>query len=199
MKFSFRKLVLVRHGECQHNAAARYAGQYDSPLTRNGFEQAQRTAALLESRIPEVNEYTYISSPLSRARTTAEIILNRLGRHRHSYTVDDRLLELNYGEHTSRPVSEVRDFLEKTVPPECLWQYIHPNGESAAQLHRRIGALLTNLPANAVLVCHSGSARMVRAHILGLGPNECMDFKLENGAALIFHNQVEKKCELVTN
>ena len=65
----------VRHGESEANAAQRFAGQTDSPLTDLGRRQAQAVAdALAAVRFDRV-----VSSDLSRARDTALAIARRQG------------------------------------------------------------------------------------------------------------------------
>lgn len=67
---------LVRHGETDWNAGAILQGQTDIPLNVRGLKQA---AALAERLASEEKVWdAVISSDLSRARTTAEIIADRL-------------------------------------------------------------------------------------------------------------------------
>lgn len=69
------RFIVVRHGESEANAKQVFAGQDDSPLTPTGRRQAAAVAdALAREPIARV-----ISSDLSRARDTAEIIARRHG------------------------------------------------------------------------------------------------------------------------
>jgi len=66
---------LVRHGESEANAARRFAGQSDSPLTQRGRRQAEAVAReLAKVRFDKV-----VSSDLSRTRDTAEVIARSQG------------------------------------------------------------------------------------------------------------------------
>ncbi len=68
---------LVRHGETDWNAGAILQGQTDIPLNGKGLKQA---AALADRLVSEEKVWdAVLSSDLSRARTTAEIIADRLG------------------------------------------------------------------------------------------------------------------------
>jgi broad specificity phosphatase PhoE len=69
------RLVLVRHGRTASNAAGRIQGRADVPLDPTGLDEAQAVARALR-RFGASALYT---SPLSRARTTAEIIGRELG------------------------------------------------------------------------------------------------------------------------
>ncbi|MHA6483907.1 histidine phosphatase family protein [Paenibacillus sp. strain BS8-2] len=67
---------LVRHGETDWNAGGILQGQTDIPLNEKGLQQA---AALAERLVSEEKIWdAVLSSDLSRARTTAEVIANRL-------------------------------------------------------------------------------------------------------------------------
>lgn len=85
---------LVRHGETDWNAGGILQGQTDIPLNANGLKQA---AALAERLKGEEKIWdAVISSDLSRARTTAEIIAKRLDIP--MLAPDIRLRERYFGE-----------------------------------------------------------------------------------------------------
>lgn len=67
------QLLVVRHGESEWNAVGRWQGQEDPPLTDRGRDQA-RHASRAVGALDGV-----VSSPLDRARTTAEIIAEEIG------------------------------------------------------------------------------------------------------------------------
>jgi broad specificity phosphatase PhoE len=70
-------LTLIRHGETDWNRDRLIQGSTDIPLNDTGREQARATAALLRERLG--GPATIVSSDLSRARETAEIIAAELG------------------------------------------------------------------------------------------------------------------------
>ena len=65
------KLYLIRHGETDYNKMKRNQGQIDIPLNEYGRELARKT----REGLAEVPFDLCLCSPLSRARETAEIIL----------------------------------------------------------------------------------------------------------------------------
>mgnify|MGYP000626705443 CR=1 FL=1 len=85
-------LYLVRHGETDWNLERRIQGSTDIPLNNTGREQARVTGRLLSSRHWDA----IYSSPLSRARETAEIIASEVGLP--GPTPVDALVERAYGE-----------------------------------------------------------------------------------------------------
>jgi broad specificity phosphatase PhoE len=68
-------IFLARHGESDWNVEKRFQGHSDRPLTERGREQAHALADLVGS---EKIDAVY-TSPLSRARETAEIVAARAG------------------------------------------------------------------------------------------------------------------------
>ena len=64
------KIVLVRHGETNWNLNKRLMGQKDIPLNEQGREQAR----ILREKLLGINFDCCYTSPLSRAKETAEII-----------------------------------------------------------------------------------------------------------------------------
>jgi broad specificity phosphatase PhoE len=76
-------LWLVRHGETAWSLSRQHTGKTDIPLTPHGEEQA----ATLAPRLRAVDFALVLSSPLQRARRTAELagFANRIE------TVDDHV------------------------------------------------------------------------------------------------------------
>jgi len=83
-------LYFIRHGETDWNRQQRFQGSRDIPLNDVGRDQARRLAAAWD-RSAEV----VVSSPLSRARETAEILSSALQLPLAPF--DRRLVERSYG------------------------------------------------------------------------------------------------------
>ena len=69
------ELVLWRHGQTDHNLTGRVQGRIDIPLNATGLAQAAAAARILASPRPD----RIVSSPLGRARTTAQILADLTG------------------------------------------------------------------------------------------------------------------------
>src|ERR1700730_5322939 len=87
-------LYFARHGETLANVERRFQGRNDTPLTEHGRLQARLLAALLAEFLAGQTRPRFVSSPLPRARTTMELILDALGLPR-IYDTDPRLMEIN--------------------------------------------------------------------------------------------------------
>jgi broad specificity phosphatase PhoE len=89
-------ILLIRHGQTLFNAEGRLQGQLDSPLSEAGRRHARSQGVLIGSLIHgEADKYTVVSSPLGRAKATAEIICRTA--QLHSLHFDDRLAEVSFG------------------------------------------------------------------------------------------------------
>lgn len=92
------KLYLVRHGQTDWNATGRLQGHTDIELNETGVRQAKWAATYLEEfKIREI-----ISSPLQRAKRTAEEILKRSSEARLS--LSPLVVEKNFGTYEGESV-----------------------------------------------------------------------------------------------
>lgn len=95
------KIYLIRHGETDWNKAGRFQGSADIPLNENGIRLAEVTAEAMQD-VPVDMIY---SSPLIRARKTAEI----MRRNRMVEIVeDDRLREMSFGRFEGTNIREAK-------------------------------------------------------------------------------------------
>src|SRR5258705_6238599 len=90
-------LYFTRHGETLANVERRFQGRNDTPLTEHGRMQARLLAAILGELLAGRPRPRFVCSPLPRARTTMELILDALGLPR-IYDTDPRLMEINLGD-----------------------------------------------------------------------------------------------------
>ncbi|MGW2153357.1 bifunctional RNase H/acid phosphatase [Nonomuraea sp. NPDC001699] len=129
-------LLLLRHGETPLSVERRFSGLGDAELTANGLAQAAAAAERLsrEPYRPEV----IVSSPLRRARQTAEAVAQRTGL---DVEVDEDLREADFGAWEGHTFTEV----QRQWPDElAAWlagpDTAPPGGESFATAARRVQA-----------------------------------------------------------
>ncbi|MGI8624074.1 MAG: histidine phosphatase family protein [Solirubrobacteraceae bacterium] len=94
------KLWLVRHAEKEWSVALRHTGLTDVPLTEAGREHARRLRPVLAAE----DFALVLSSPLSRARDTAEIA--GFGAR---CELRDELVEWKYGAYEGMTTAEIRE------------------------------------------------------------------------------------------
>ena len=122
------RLYLVRHGETIENASHILQGQSEGHLSDVGISQAREVAEKLKATTFDL----VISSDLTRARRTAEII-NEF--HHLPLFTSPLLRERDWGEFTGKKISEIR------VRPEEF----PPSVENPQQLQQRARQFLNFL------------------------------------------------------
>jgi probable phosphoglycerate mutase len=158
-------LIVVRHGRTAANASGLLLGRLDPGLDPVGETQAEALgAALGAGSIQRV-----ISSPLARTRRTAETIAAAAGGL--AVDLDDRWLELDYGELDGTPLGDV---------PAAIWtswradpDFAPPGGESLRSLRARVDAACAELLAgpagggDVVVVTHVSPIKAALGWALG--------------------------------
>ncbi|MFV5961095.1 histidine phosphatase family protein [Bacillus sp. AK25] len=139
-------ICLVRHGETDWNAAKRIQGRTDIPLNDTGKWQAKQTGLYLKDAHWDV----VISSPLSRAKETAHLIL----QHVHApLVIMDDFIERDFGDAEGMSFEE----RQKLFPNK---QY--PNMEPLSALQDRmlegIEKVRATYPDQRVLIVAHGAA-----------------------------------------
>lgn len=178
--------LLLRHGQTALSVERRFAGRGDVPLTDVGRQQAAAAAARLAARggIDLV-----ASSPLARARRTAEAVADATGA---GLLVDDDLAETDFGdwegmtfaEVMSRWPEEMRAWMESAeVAP--------PGGESLAGAARRALSALDRLLAD-----HGRKTVVVVSHVTPIKTIVCRALLAPPAALFRIHLDVASLSEV---
>jgi len=126
------RLILVRHGETEHNRGQLTLGRADVPLNERGRAQA-RALAVSFAR-PPAAVYT---SPLARASETASAIATAAGA---ALRVEEALIEMDVGEMEHLTREELRgrypEFVAQWLSPEC-GDACMPGGETLREVQAR--------------------------------------------------------------
>jgi broad specificity phosphatase PhoE len=168
-RWSFDRVVLVRHGQTEWNVAGRRQGQLDSALTALGAAQAGRVAATLRGRSVD----GVFTSPLGRALATANVCARALVL---PVTVVDELAEVHHGDMAGMTTAEIEHGfpgeLSKRATDKYTWRF--PGGESYADADRRAGTALRRVAAgnarSPLLVSHEMIGRMLVRNLLDTDP-----------------------------
>jgi probable phosphoglycerate mutase len=149
----------LRHGETDWNAEGLSQGRTDIPLNRVGMMQAERAAEALAG----VTFAAIVSSPLRRARATAETVVRRQDC---PLAFDDELMEVCFGDQEGQPMGDwYDDWIAGDYTPE--------GAESFADLRARCVRAVnraTARPGPVLVVGHGALFRAFRAEA-GLAPN----------------------------
>jgi broad specificity phosphatase PhoE len=160
-----RRLYFIRHGETDWNAARRLQGLIDIPLNALGRRQAAHCGELLAKLFAasgaSPQDFMFISSPLSRARETMDILRLGLGLPPKDYATDRRLAELSFGSWEGLTYKEVKDQDRSILAKRDRdkWNFQPPGGESYAQLLVRVREWSDSVSGDAVVTAHGGVAR----------------------------------------
>jgi glucosyl-3-phosphoglycerate phosphatase len=204
------RVVLVRHGESQGNAAARFEGQTGPGLTPRGHAQARAIAAGLDRcGTPDL----VLASDLVRVSETAAPYLARTGLPAR---IDARWREAAVGSWSGRSFVEIAAEFPDDIRALRRGQDVRRGGgETFAELRARVGAALADAltpfagtPVGSrhtvIVFTHGGPVRVATAEAMGLPagghlgldpPTNCsateLDFVLADGnrsARLVAYN-----------
>ena len=145
-------IYIVRHGETDANKNGYAQGWTDDPLNENGRMLAQITGRGMKG----IRFDHCISSPLTRARDTAEIILSESGNGSVTVSFDARIKEMNFG---SLEMVSVRDEKVLKFLKNPVFDHKFPEGESITEVMLRTQEFLKELIAK-----DDGKTYMVSTH-----------------------------------
>ncbi|MDO4908808.1 MAG: histidine phosphatase family protein [Corynebacterium sp.] len=167
-----RHLILLRHGETTFNFDGRMQGHLDTPLTDNGRAQARSAGeALVDAGITKI-----VTSDLSRARETAEIVGSMIGV---PVEVDERLRETHLGKWQGMRHSDID---EQYPGDRARWAYREDwapeGGETRTEVIARSRPVIEDLMVNypdwehntVLLVSHGGTIKGLAASLLKVHP-----------------------------
>jgi probable phosphoglycerate mutase len=194
-------IYLVRHGQTEFNRERRIQGHVDSPLTELGVRQAEAVGRLLRDLIREPQGWRIVSSPLGRARSTAEIIAGKLGGL--SVELEPRIQEMSWGSFDGRLRAEIEAEHPETFG-KTGWAFDAPtDGESYEGVAGRVGDWLASLPPEPqrriIAVSHGISGRVLRGLYADLPRDQAGQQDVPQDAVfLLQHGAVDRiDCEPV--
>lgn len=164
------KVYIVRHGQVPHNALGQYNAT-DEDLTEYGISQAVE----LSNTIKNIDFDIIISSPLIRAKHTAEILAND-----NKIYFDDRIQERNPGSLSGQP-------LEVTNREE-YWNYYttiqYGTSENIQEFFKRVYNFLDELKTKeykrVLIVAHSGVSKAFNGYFEGIQDGHFLNRGLKN-------------------
>lgn len=164
------RIYIVRHGQTPHNALEQY-NSADEDLTALGIKQAEG----LRDKIKNMEFDIIISSPLKRARHTAEII-----KKNNKIIYDDRIRERSCGDLSGKPLD--------VTNREEYWNYFttaqYGTSESIQEFFKRVYDFLDELKVkdyeSVLVVAHSGVSKAFSGYFEGVRNGRFLSRGLRN-------------------
>jgi len=186
-------IIFLRHGQAKNNTERILAGRTPGvPLTEEGVEQSEKAAKFLE----EMNISTIYSSPIERAKNTAEIV----GKHISiDVKIDDRLIELDMGKFTGKPYDEIfsshGNVFMKFYRGEL--EIAHNGVETFEQVKKRIRDMVDHVidnhpDENVVLVTHMDPIKAMLSTVVSFSPENLYELIIPNASLNIFREYKRK-------
>jgi alpha-ribazole phosphatase/probable phosphoglycerate mutase len=180
------KVYLLRHGETAYNADGnRYCGRTDIELTEQGISQARS----VYDRLKGIHLDAIYSSPLIRARRTAELATGS-----NAVKTDARLIEADFGSWEKKTREE---FVAEDPGSWEAWSRDPEHhragntGETGGEIVNRLDAFFNEMRTRhggqTILVAgHNGTNRLYMAYKLGMPLQHYRRLFQENSAITLF-------------
>ncbi len=186
---------MVRHGETEGESSIRYHGRNDVALSEFGRKQ-------VELLIPWLREQRFaavLHSPLSRARTSAEVLLAGLEHPPGVVEEHQGLTEIHFGAIEGLTVEEVA---ERMPEWHAEWQAERidgfPGGDTFAGFRARVAAAWDDLlgrhdEGDLLIVAHRGVIKHALIHALNMddGQASVLDIRLASLTVVALGERVE--------
>ncbi|MDQ1486098.1 MAG: hypothetical protein QOJ62_1791 [Actinomycetota bacterium] len=183
------RLVLLRHGATDWSASGKHTGRTDVQLSESGERQARRLAASL-------SDYRFVlalSSPLQRARRTAELA------GLTDVQIEPDLVEWDYGGYEGLTTDEIRArragwlLWDDGVVPTADGQHGEAASDVAARADRVVRRVLPTVGRGDVaVVSHGHFLRVFTARWLGLEPTAGALFALDTATVSVLGFERER-------
>ena len=178
------RLLLVRHGQTKLHRADRFWGSTDIALSDTGIKQSEK----LHDRLANEKIVAIYTSTLSRARTTADIIV---GRRKVGVTAHKELDECNFGYIEGLIFDEIQRLHPELAQELLEWKAVSfPGGESIEDLDSRVNTFLERLDRHkeketVLVVAHGGPLRLMICNLLGVGLEYWLKIRVEHASLSI--------------
>lgn len=152
------KFIFIRHGQTQTNIENRFAGQIETPLTKDGERQAELLCGWIAENYKVDRIYT---SSLSRAYKTALPYANRFNI---KINENDNLKEVNAGKWQGRKYVDIKEEYpeEFSIWKNDIGNAQLPGGESVREVSKRVVSEIIKLgerhPDETIMIVSHGVA-----------------------------------------
>lgn len=180
-------IYLVRHGESEANISKRFSGVTDVELSKAGEKQAAKAGKNLKNK----TIHRIFSSPLKRAKNTAEIIADEIGFNKKNIIVENCLTEVNFGIFENLTWEEI---IEQYADESESWiefkhKYKFPKGEGYDDIILRVSDFIDNVPDNSLIATHFGVIQAILLYFEIADDNSLWNFHISNCDIIILNNK----------
>lgn len=172
-------VYFVRHGETDWNVEGRIQGWTDTPLNQKGHAQARAVADAIRANVAA--DFTFVVSPLQRARQTMGYIAEALALAPQRVLVEPAVKELGFGVWEGKPFWELKASPLYPAHPEDRYSWRPDQGESYEDGHTRISDWLDTLDRPTVVVAHGAIGRCLIAELAGLPKRDAVELVMRQG------------------
>jgi len=185
-------LYYIRHGETDWNVAGRLQGRRDVPLNARGRAQARRSGDILRDLLARDDRdpatLDYVSSPLTRASETMQLVRTSLGFAGDGFRCEPQLAEIAFGDWEGFTIAQLheRDPQRIAQREHDKWHFVPPGGESYQMVAARMHDWYTSLKTDTVATAHGGTARGLIAMLGIANPAAAPLIDIEQGVVYVF-------------
>ena len=181
-------IIFLRHGQATNNTERVLAGRTPGvPLTDDGIEQAKKAAEFIE----KMNVAKIYTSPIDRAKQTAEIV----GNHNSIEVIpDERLIELDMGKFTGMKYDEIfsshGNVFLKFYSGDL--ELAHNGVETFDMVKKRVLDIVDHVSnqhknENVLLVTHMDPIKAVLSSVMDLKPQSLFELIVANASLTVFN------------
>ena len=148
------RIYLIRHGKTAANEQHLYCGSTDLPLSPAG-------RAELEKLRYDIKNVRFLTSGMKRTNETLQILFGTV-----PFAVDRRFREVDFGIFEMKSYDQLKD-----TPEYQIWltgdneANIPPEGESGAQMRRRVLEAFPEIREDTCLITHGGVIAAIMEHL----------------------------------
>ena len=189
-------IIFLRHAQAENNTKRILAGRTEGvPLTKTGIEQAERIAKYLAS----IDISAIYSSPIERAKHTAEIVANAFDQDTAGVELDERLTEIDMGKFTRMNYDDMfakygNIFLKFYENDPVISEH---EVETFPDVQKRVLDMVDHVlkkhnNENVILVTHMDPIKSMLATVMDLKPKILFELIIANASLTIITEQDKK-------
>ena len=189
-------IIFLRHAQAENNTKRILAGRTEGvPLTKTGIEQAERIAKYLA----HIDISAIYSSPIERAKHTAEIVANAFDQDTVGVELDERLTEIDMGKFTRMNYDDMfakygNIFLKFYENDPVISEH---EVETFPDVQKRVLDMVDHVlkkhnNENVILVTHMDPIKSMLATVMDLKPKILFELIIANASLTIITEQDKK-------